>query len=308
MVSQRLPYAAPQITVRPVNKKIVSIVEILLANLFWGFGFLATTWALESFSFFQSLYLRFTLVTLVTLPFVFFQLSRHQFKQYFQISLFPALFILGEIFFQILGLKYTTPSKAAFITTLFIVMVPLLEIYFSKSQVSKWHWAWVLLSLLGTYLIVGGELAKISVGDLIILISAVFVSCHIIIIGKLSTTSLGLFKLNLFQSYWGFLITIPLMFFEPQLDFSQVKLISWAGLLALTFGTTMLAFYFQLRAQRTISASTASLLFLLESPIAAIFSYLLAGERLSWLQLVGCATVLFSATGVILSNTSKKPI
>ena len=246
------------------------------------------------------------LVTLISLPIVLFQLNRKEFKQYFKISFIPALFIIGEVFFQILGLKYTTPSQAAFITTLFIIMVPLLEIYFSKNQISRWHWAWVALSLLGTYLIVGGEIARVSVGDFIILISALCVSFHIIIIGKISASSLGLFKLNLFQSYWGFLLTAPLFFFEPVIKFAQVKTHSWVGLLALTFGTTMLAFYFQLRAQRTVSASAASLLFLLESPIAAIFSYFLAGERLSILQLVGCITVLLSATGVILSNSAKR--
>ncbi|MBC7420321.1 MAG: DMT family transporter [Bdellovibrio sp.] len=289
-----------------MNRKLNSVLEILLADIFWGFGFVATTWSLLSFSLFQSLYLRFTIIAVVTLPFIVYQMNKRDFMKYLKIAFLPSLFLIGEIFFQILGLTYTTPSKAGFITTLFIVIVPILEYLLLKKTISRLHWFWVLLSLIGTYFIVGGEISKINSGDLIIFVSAIFASFHIMTIGKISDLNLDFFKLNIFQSFWGCLLTLPLFFFEPVLEISNIQTKAVIGLMSLTFGTTLLAFYFQMRAQRTISSSTASLLFLLESPLAAVFSFYLIGEQMIWLQILGCLIVILSAIGVIFTSETKK--
>lgn len=288
------------------NKKVKSIFEILIADLFWGFGFVATAWTLKSFSVYQSLYLRFLLITLVSMLFVFLRFFKKDLIYYFKISFLPALFLTGEIFFQIFGLKFTTPSKAGFITTLFIVMVPILELIFFKRSISKKHWFWVVTSLYGTYLIVGGKLDQINRGDSLILISALFASFHILIIGNISRTDISLFKLNLFQSYWGCILTMPLILLDPIKNFSSITSQAMTGLMSLTFGTTLLAFYFQMRAQKNITASVASLLFLLEAPLAAIFSFYFMNESLSLFQIGGCCLVLFSASGVIITNYSQK--
>ncbi len=288
-----------------VNKKLKAIGEILMADLFWGFGFVATTWALLSFSLFQSLYLRFTIITVVTLPFILYNNNRAELVKYFKLAFVPSLFLIGEIFFQILGLQYTTPSKAGFITTLFIVIVPSLEYLFLKKVVSKLHWFWVLVSLVGTYLVVGGEISKINTGDLIIFVSAIFVSLHILTIDRISEENLNFFKLNIFQSFWGCLLTLPLIFFEPLGDLTTIEPKALLGLMSLTFGTTLLAFYFQMRAQRNVSSSVASLLFLLESPIAAVFSFYLIGEHMVGIQILGCAILILAAVGVIFTSRTK---
>lgn len=290
------------------NKKMQAIGEILTADLFWGFGFVATTWTLLSFSVFQSLYLRFTIIAIVCLPFVLYRTTRREFFSYLKLAFFPSIFLIGEIFFQILGLKYTTPSKAGFITTLFIVIVPSIEFFLLRRRVAKLHWFWVLVSLFGTYFIVGGELSKINSGDVIMLVSAVFVSLHIIVIDRISEENLNFFKLNIFQSIWGCVFTFPLIFFEPMVDFSSLQPKAMLGLMSLTFGTTLLAFYLQMRAQRNVSSSVASLLFLLESPIAAVFSFYLIGEHLIDVQIMGCTIVILAAVGVTLTSRVKKSI
>ena len=289
-----------------LNKKVRSIFEILLADLFWGFGFIATAWTLISFSVFQSLYLRFLLIALVSAPFIFYKIAFAEFKNYLKISFLPGLFLICEILFQILGIKYTTPSKAGFITTLFIVIVPILEKIFLQRTISKSHWLWVTISLVGTYLIIGSQLSEISRGDGLILVSAIFASFHILIIGSVSQENVSLFKLNLFQAYWGCLLTAPLIWLDPLVSLGSVHQLALFGLLALTFGTTLLAFYFQMRAQRHILPSVASLLFLFEAPLAALFSFYLMNESLDIFQILGCVIVLLSASGVILTSYVKK--
>ncbi len=289
-----------------LNKKIKSISEILVADFFWGFGFIATAWTLTSFSVVQSLYLRFMLITVTSVPFILNKTTMDELKTYLKISFLPGLFLIGEILFQILGVKYTTPSKAGFITTLFIVIVPILEKVFLKRAISKAHWVWVTISLVGMYLILGSQLSEISRGDGLILVSAVFASFHILIIGSVSQNKVSLFKLNLFQSYWACLLTAPLFLFDPLGISNSVGHLAIIGLLSLTFGTTLLAFYFQMRAQKNISPSVASLLFLIEAPLAAFFSFYLLNEKLSLFQILGCVIVLLSASGVILTGYVKK--
>jgi drug/metabolite transporter (DMT)-like permease len=66
------------------------------------------------------------------------------------------------------------------------------------------------------------------------------------------------------------------------------------GLLSLSLGSTTLAFYLQVRAQAHLSATVSSLLFLLESPFALIFAFLLLGESLSTMEAIG-AFLIFTA-------------
>ncbi len=289
------------------NKKL-AYLEILIADLIWGFGFIATTWALVDFTQYQILNFRFLLVIVIVLPFIIYKLSKENFLFYLKMSFVPALFLILEVFFQISGLQYTTPSKAGFITVLFIVLVPVLDTIIYKVKIPRKHIFWVALSLLGTVLIVNGPISLFNSGDALMLASAICASLHILIISRINHASYNLFYLNLFQCLWGSILTLPLLLINPLKDLNAISIQSYSSLFFIAFGTTLLAFYLQIRAQKNISASVASLLFLLESVFAALFSFYLLNEHLSVWQLIGCAIVLGTSMVVILSSSDEKRV
>lgn len=83
---------------------------------------------------------------------------------------------------------------------------------------------------------------------------------------------------------------------------------SWFGLLSLSLGSSLLGFFLQIRAQKELDASVASILFLLESPMSFIFAYFLLNERLSLLQSVGAALILLACLGASLKKKSVKKV
>ena len=146
-----------------LDLKLRGVFEILMVNLFWGFGFVATVWALESFSLLQILALRFAIVGIVGLGFLFFK-DKKRCKELLKMTFLPALLLMMELLFQAWGLLHTTATKAGFITIMYIVLVPMLEGFFWKRKIEISHWLWVGLAVVGTLLTVKLQSWDVSFG------------------------------------------------------------------------------------------------------------------------------------------------
>ena len=64
------------------------------------------------------------------------------------------------------------------------------------------------------------------------------------------------------------------------------------GLLMLGIGSTLIAFYLQIKAQKVLSSTVSSLFFLLESPFALLFAFFLLGESLNMKQGIGALLII----------------
>jgi drug/metabolite transporter (DMT)-like permease len=291
---------AKSVTVNYINEvKTKIFAQAMLPNLLWGFGFTATIWALRDFSLLQIVFLRFAIVGLCGLVWCLL-FDRKQLRTLFPVTFLPSLFLIAEILFQVWGLKFTTATSAGFLTVTYVIMVPLIERFVRNKHVNLSHWLWVLLALFGTGILVNLQNMQLNIGDLLMLLSALGASLHLIATEKLLTKTPKLFLANMMQSLWGSILVLPalLMAHEPWIP-NSVSILSWLGLGSLVFGSTMLAFYFQMRAQVHLSPTVSSLLFLVESPIAAVFGYILLNESLSAVQWIGGTLILAAAAGVV---------
>jgi drug/metabolite transporter (DMT)-like permease len=280
----------------------------MAANLFWGFGFTATIWALQGFHLTQILFLRFLVVGVLGLVWGL-RHGQRVLHRVLPLTLIPAVFLVMEILFQVWGLKFTTATNAGFLTVSYILMVPLLEKILWKRSLPAAHWLWVGVGFLGTVLML--EPQKISWdlsshrGDLLMLVSALGASLHMLSIDRLGKAENRLFFANTMQSLWGALLLLPLVLYRQDPWTWPADLKPWLGLASLTFGSTLLAFYFQMRAQKNLSPSVSSLLFLVESPVAAAFGFFLLGESLSPVQWGGGVLVVVAALGVQRLNRAR---
>lgn len=284
-----------------------AVAELILAGALWGFGFTAAVWALESMTPLWATVFRFLIAFGVVSPYVFwlFYKDFQNQKRILKAAWVPGFLICAVLILQTWGLKYTTPTKSGFITTLYIMMVPILERLFLHRKLSRLHWIFVVLGLYGTALICDFHGGGWNAGDVMTLACAFIATLHILWIDKLSKFNFDAFMLNNFQSLWAGLLALALVLMAGDSLPTEVSQKSIFGLLSLSIFSTLIGFMIQVRTQKVLPASLASMLFLLESPFAAFFSFLLIGERFSFTQMMGAVIILIAAIGAIQVNHRK---
>lgn len=210
-----------------------------------------------------------------------------------------ALFVASML--QQFGVMYTTAGKAGFITTLYVVMVPIVSILIGK-KIRPVMWLCVGMGAVGLYLLCMTDASfKLSFGDTLVLLCAVGFTGHIMIIDYFSPKVDGV-KLSCIQFLFAGTLGIICMFIfeEPKLDaILQCWLpILYAGVLSSGVGYTL-----QIVAQKHAEPTVASLLMSLESVFAVIAGAILLHETMSVRELSGCA-VIFAA--VIIAQLPSK--
>ncbi len=276
--------------------------ELCLASSLWGFGFIATRWGMESLSPVWLQVIRYAIVAFLAFPF-WLIFKKTPAAQAMRIAAVPGIALGLTLLFQTYGLKYTTITKSGFLTTLYVIIVPIIETVIHR-QIPTWrHIFCVLLALVGTALMTGmgvnGGANGWNVGDLLTIAAAFCAAVQILSLGRLASR-LESFEFNFFQSLWSGLIPLGLAFaWEPVPHLSAISGISVAGILFLALGSTLLGFQIQIRAQRVISPSIASFFFLLESPVAAFFAAWFFAERLTPSQWLGAGLIFFATAGSI---------
>lgn len=293
-------------------------LELIFAGALWGFGFVAAQWALTTWSPAGVLLWRFLLAVILGEGIYLALQRREKEKSSWLPDLkgsLPAGLLLGSfLLLQTIGLQYTTASKSGFITTLYVVFVPIANGLFFGKKIPLSGLGLVAVACLGTTLLMelGLQTAAtdINIGDLWTLASALIGTAHIIYIGRYSPRVQNAFRFNNFQSLWSLAVIVPVTFWMPQLQHAPVNPLALGGVFILAAACSVLAFYIQVRAQKVLSDTTASMLFLLESPYAFFFAVLLLGDRLSGPQLLGALLILGAALGMVVlesGSTSKTP-
>jgi drug/metabolite transporter (DMT)-like permease len=284
-----------------MNQRFVAVLELLFATIIWGFGFTATIWAMESTSSIMISVGRFFGACLLTLPIFLISrdLRRHFNFANLKLSMLPGLFLGLTLILQTWGLEYTTATKSGFITTLYVILVPIFEILIIKKRVRLLHTLWVALALVGTGFIVQVQMNEVNKGDVLTLMCSVFAAAHIASLGVLGPKIQSPFVFNFYQSFWAGLLALAMLPFFAVSHWKGFNTLALIGFISLTVGSTMVAFALQVKAQKKISASLASLIFLLESPFAMLFGVLLLSEALTGYQALGATLIILAAAGAI---------
>nr|HPI41496.1 DMT family transporter [Pseudobdellovibrionaceae bacterium] len=189
-------------------------VELFFTSILWGFGFVAAIWALEIFTPPELLFLRFIMAFIVGEVFTWIfkknQITPHEVKEGL-----IAGFILGIVLLlQTWGLLYTTATKSGFITSLYVVLIPLFLHFFWKQKTSPSTYINVAFALLGMVILISPDPQSVDLlfmnrGDLLTLLCAVFAAFHIIYIDLKSKKITNGFQFNNYQSLGAAIFCIP---------------------------------------------------------------------------------------------------
>lgn len=206
--------------------------------------------------------------------------------------------------FQTAGLKYTTPSKSAFLTGVSVVLVPLLLALFWRRGINRWSLAGVCLAFVGLYLLTvpassgaGLNVSSMNRGDLYTLGAAVAFAFHIIFIGHVTREHRWqqITVVQVAVTATLMILTVP---FVERVQVEWSARVFW-GIAITGFLSLALAFAVQAWAQQFTPPTHAALIFSLEPVFAWITSFLVLGERLGARAGMGALCIL---AGVLLSE------
>ena len=272
----------------------------------WGATFIAQKTGMETIGPMGFTFGRYLIGAGVIIPLALYEARKVNLLKALKkdISLNFGAFGLGLIMFGGIGLQqtallYTNVANAAFLTALYVPLVPLIAAFFLRRHVPLNIWPAVLLSLTGSYLLSGNSSLDAQFGDLLIIGGAFFWAGHILLIQHVLEKIAAPFQLSVYQSLVTALmagvIMVPLE--NPQLaDFLPMwPQLLFAGVMAVGIGYTL-----QLVAQRHTPAAAAAVILSLESVFAAIFGWWILGEQLAILAVIGCALIFIA---VIVAET-----
>ena len=288
---------------------------LLMAAAIWGTTFVAQSEASVSpFTFNCS---RFVLGALVLLPVIaiFDRVNKNKRRLF----AFTKCELVGGVFcgvvlcvasaLQQFGIGMTSAGKSAFITALYVVLVPVLGI-FTKRKVSARIWGCVILALFGATLLSAdfSEGGSINMGDFLCLLCAIAFSLHIVVIDRYSPNADGV-RMSCVQFFTAGLLSFPLMLIFEHPEFSEISAdwlpICYAGLLSCGIAYTL-----QIVGQKDCPPATASIILSLESVFGAISAAIILGiigknpeEIMNLREIVGCATVFLA---VILAQLPER--
>lgn len=209
-----------------------------------------------------------------------------------------ALFIAAGL--QQVGLVYTTAGKAGFITAMYIVLVPVLGLFFRK-RAGFTIWISVALAVAGLYLLSCAGVSGINIGDICLIICAIAFAVQITLIDRLAGNLDGL-KLNCIQSLVCSVLSAVVMFFTEDVQIGNI-LECWLPLCYAGILSMGVAYTLQIVGQKHLEPAPASLIMSMESVVAALSGCLILHERMTGTELLGCGLVFFA---VILSQLPKK--
>lgn len=308
-----------------------SLLLFLTATI-WGSGFVAQSVGMDHITPFTYTFFRTFIGALVLLPVIYWLRRRElklrrnadeaaqaagtgtapapdtatpqQRKDLLIGSLCCGLCLVGGESFQQFGLITTDASKAGFITSMYIIFVPLVGLFLGK-KLNKSIVIGVLLSVIGMYLLCIKDSLTIEQGDLLIFICAIVFSFHILTIDHFVRKCDGVL-LSCGQFFAASLIAFILMMvfdydvFSWDDVFAAGVALLWSGVMS-----NGVAYTLQVVGQRGMHPTIATLILSLESVMAVVFGTLLLGERLTLREGIGCILILLA---VIIAQVNLKTL
>ena len=280
----------------------LSTLLLLMVAFIWGTAFVAQTTGMKSMGPVTFTGFRLLLGGLVLLPFTYFYFNYKSlnFEKIRIIFLLSLALLIGALFQQV-ALIYTNVANVAFLTALYVPIVPFIYFVILKKPVSKYIIFASVLCITGVWFLSKNELEFGSYGDLLSIIGAFFWSFHIILIFKASELNIEPVLTAASHIFFAGLIGVVLAFLIENPNFIDVKKgafeLIYTGILSIGLGFTL-----QTIAQKHLPPTNVAIILSMESVFASIAAFIILGQILETNSLIGCALILL---GVIISEYFK---
>jgi len=271
-------------------------LTLLIISVIWGTAFVAQRVAGQMGSVYLFNGARYLLAALAVLPFVGRNIISSTPRAQFQWMFLAGFLLFLASAFQQVGIVYTTAGNAGFITSLYVVLVPIVLFSLWRERLRWLSVAAVGIAVAGAFLLSTGGRFEVRAGDALELVGALFWAFHVVVLGKFASRfesisfSVGqLAVCGLLNLGVGAFVETSL-----PLNWPLAGAILYTALFSLGLCNTL-----QIWAQRHTPPADAALILSLESVFAALAGWWLLDERLEAIQVLGCV-LIFAA--VLLSQ------
>ena len=288
------------------HRKLVSSLMLIVAALIWGTAFVAQRKGMEYAGPLAFNGVRTLIGSLVLLPvaLIFRPAKAANLRKTLLAGLLCGLCLFMATNLQQIGLTSTEAGKAGFITTFYIILVPVLGLFLRK-KTGAVTWLAVAVALVGLFFLCvkPGEV-RIASGDLLVLGCAFFFAVQILVIDFFVQEVDGVLLSCVQFAVDGVLSLIAAFLFEKP-DFPALFR-GWIPLLYTGILSCGVAYTLQILGQKNLHPTVASLLMSLESAFAVLGGWLILHERLTRRELLGCALMLAAVLLVQLAPAKKE--
>ena len=224
-------------------------------------------------------------------------------KQLIEGGIVCGFFLFFANCFQQTGIQYTTVGKAGFITTFYIIIVPLIGLFFKK-YCGILTWIGVVIALAGLYFLCITQKLTIQRGDALVLCCSVLYAGQILAIDHYNPFVDGV-KMSCIQFLTGGVLGAVFMFlFENP---SLAMILSAAGPILYTgIMSTGVGYTLQIVGQKGLNPTVAALILSLESVFSALSGYVFLHQVLTTKELIGCALMFIAIVLAQLPDIRRK--
>lgn len=294
-----------------MRKQVGGSAILLLATIIWGSAFISQSKGMDYIEPFTFQAIRCFLAVIGLLPVIaiadrFKKESKSFFGRWKDKQLWLAGILCGIPLFLACNLQQfglsadTDPGKSGFLTAMYIVIVPVIGIFFKRKPTIMVPIS-VLFAVAGLYCISCVGVTRISTGDLLTIGCAFMFAIQIMFVDKYAG-NVDPLRLNLIQSLVCSVLSAVMMLLtdKPSLNGITKCAIPLAHAGFLSMGA---AYALQIVGQKHVEPSAASLIMSMEAAFALLFGILFKMETINLWKLVGCGLMFIA---VVLSQIPVK--
>ena len=272
---------------------------LLLVTVIWGFGFPITDIALNYASPYQILMFRFGIATLL-LSIVFHKHLKHIDKGTIVSGIVVGIFLFVSFLLQTVGLQFTTPSKSAFLTTTYVVMVPMIGFFLFRQNIGRYAIGGAVLALLGTALLSWEPGLSINPGDTLSLLCALGFACHVYFTGHYLNKGEDPVRLTIVQMAVALVCACVAWFWVGEGPLFDIAPEGWLTVFYMGVVSMTVSYLLQTVSQKYVTNQTKAVVIMsMESVFGTAASILILSEVLTGRMFLGCVIIL---AGVLLSQ------
>ena len=255
---------------------------------------------------FEIVFFRFFTTGIILLLFTIKQFKKVN-RYDFIFGVLAGIFLFSAFAFQTYGIKYTTVSKQSFLTSLYIIFIPLFNFIFFKKKISKEIAFLFFIILIGVFFISFQDFKNfeisLNLGDILTLLCALGFSLNIITLSKTEKYNVNIINITVIQML---IIGILSLIFQFIIEKSRIGFSINFSLIYLIIVCTMLNFTIQNISQKYISAHIIGLILSLESIFGTFFAVIFLNENINSNFIIGTFLITVSIVLVQFFNNKRK--
>ncbi|MES2198543.1 MAG: DMT family transporter [Chlamydiota bacterium] len=273
-----------------MTTKFSTLFLVIVAAL-WGLTFPLIEASMKLQDPFLFVALRFSLAALPLLPYFF----KHLTKELLIVGIVVGLLNCGAFLTQTIGLQTINASRAAFITGIYVLLIPFFSPLFKMGKPGRHEFLSAAICCIGIYVLTGCNMGKLSIGDMWIFACAFFTAISIIYIGRFSKNNLNPYMIAYSQIVMTAIFAWMFCPFFSDFHFAALKNPQFLSALTIcSFFATILAIVLQSKYQKYVSLQKTALIFSLEPLFASCFDTLITGIAPKLYTIIGGVLILGS--------------